>query len=187
MNSLSVSTYVLCFVDKSGKAVHLSYEDNLKLVALTMQSSHGPMASQKLEPLGVFDMIGKNRREQWSSLGAMSKLQAMEGFIDSLDRLCPSFRPYIEAIKKDREERRKKAAEDQTRRQQELEAETKRQDAKKLIEFEKHREEIQRRKLQDALNQQTYFQFKEYAEKQVRKLIFFSIFMNFAHFDFNFF
>lgn len=38
--------------DKSGKAVHLSYEDNLKLVALTMQASHGPINLQKLEPLG---------------------------------------------------------------------------------------------------------------------------------------
>ena len=36
----------------SGKAVHLSYEDNLKLVALTLQASHGPINLQKLEPLG---------------------------------------------------------------------------------------------------------------------------------------
>lgn len=166
VNSSSISTYLFNFLDKSGKAVHLSYADNLKLVALTMQSSHGPLENQKLEPLGVFDVIGKNRREQWASLGSMSKLQAMEGFIDLLDRLCPSFKPYLEAIKKDREEKKKQAAMDQVRRQQELEAETKRQEEKKLIEFEKHREEIQRRKLQDALNQQTYYQFKEYAEKQ---------------------
>lgn len=152
--------------DKSGKAVHLSYEDNLKLVALTMQSNHGPIEQQKLEPLGVFDMIGKNRREQWQSLGAMSKLQAMEGFIDLLDRLCPSFKPYIEAIKKDREEKRKQATIDEANKSRELEAEKKRQEENKLIEFEKHREEIQRRKLQDALNQQTFYQFKEYAEKQ---------------------
>lgn len=153
--------------DKSGKAVHLSYEDNLKLVALTMQSSHGPFEEQKkLEPLGVFDVIGKNRREEWAKLGAMSKLQAMEGFIDLLDRLCLSFKPYVEAIKKDREEKRKQADIDEARKLTELEAERKQQEEKKLIEFEKHREEIQRRKLQDALNQQTFYQFKEYAEKQ---------------------
>jgi golgi resident protein GCP60 len=144
----------------------LSYEDNLKLVALTMQSSHGPMEQQKLEPLGVFDVIGKNRREQWAQLGTMSKLQAMEGFIDLLDRQCPAFKPYIEAIKKDREEKRKQAEIEDSRRSIEQEAEKKRQEAKKLIEFEQHREEIQKRKLQDALNQQTIFQFKEYAEKQ---------------------
>lgn len=153
-------------LDKSGKAVHLSYEDNLKLVALTMQAGHGPMEKQKLEPLGVFDVIGKNRREQWSHLGLMSKLQAMEGFIDLLDRLCPAFKPCIEAIKKDREEKRKQAQIDEARKVTEQEAERKHQEEKKLIEFEKHREEIQRRKLQDALNQQTFFQFKEYAEKQ---------------------
>lgn len=154
------------FTDKSGKAVHLSYEDNLKLVALTMQSNHGPFEHQKLEPLGVFDVIGKNRREQWASLGTMSKPQSMEGFIDLLDRLCPSFKPYVEAIKKDQEEKRKQAEIDEARKLTELEVERKQQEATKLIEFEKHREEIQRRKLQDALNQQTFYQFKEYAEKQ---------------------
>lgn len=34
------------------KIIHLSYEDNLRLVALTMQASHGPITQQKLEPLG---------------------------------------------------------------------------------------------------------------------------------------
>lgn len=131
-----------------------------------MQANHGPIETQKLEPLGVFDVIGKNRREQWATLGSMSKLQAMEGFVDLLDRLCPSFKPYVEAIKQDREEKRKQAEIDEARKLTELEAEKKRQEERKLIEFEKHREEIQRRKLQDALNQQTFYQFKEYAEKQ---------------------
>lgn len=59
-------------LDKSGKAVHLSYEDNLKLVALTMQASHGPLVLMKLQPLGVFDVIGKDRRNQWAILGKKS-------------------------------------------------------------------------------------------------------------------
>lgn len=138
----------------------------MKLVALTMQSNHGPIEQQKLEPLGVFDMIGKNRRLEWSSLGSMSKLQAMEGFIDLLDRLCPSFKPYIEAIKQDREEKQKQARIEDERKSKELEKEKEQQEERKLNEFEMHREEIQRRKLQDALNQQTFYQFKEYAEKQ---------------------
>lgn len=96
----------------------------------------------------------------------MSKLQAQEGFVDLLDRLCPSFKPYIEAIKKDLEEKRKQAEIDEVRKLSLLEAERKQQEEQKLIEFEKNREEIQRRKLQDALNQQTFYQFKEYAEKQ---------------------
>jgi golgi resident protein GCP60 len=131
-----------------------------------MQASHGPMEQAKLEPLGVFDVIGKSRRLHWQQCGSMSKLQAMEGFIDLLDRLCPSLKPYIEAVKKDAEEKHKQAEISEARRRLEEEAERSRQEEKKLIEFEKHREEIQRRKLQDALNQQTYYQFKEYAEKQ---------------------
>lgn len=52
--------------------MHLSYEDNLKLVALTMQASHGPLVLMKLQPLGVFDVIGKDRRNQWAMLGKKS-------------------------------------------------------------------------------------------------------------------
>lgn len=131
-----------------------------------MQANHGPIENAKLEPLGVFDVIGKHRREQWSQLGSMSKLQAMEGFIDLLDRLCPTFKPCIEAIKKDKEEKRRQADIEETHRLAELEVEKKRKEEERELQFEKHREEIQRRKLQDALNQQTFHQFKEYAEKQ---------------------
>lgn len=40
-------------------------------------------------------MIGRDRRKVWESLGDLSKLQSMEGFIDLLDRLCPIFRPFV--------------------------------------------------------------------------------------------
>lgn len=138
----------------------------MKLVALTMQASHGPMSENKLEPLGIFDVIGKNRREQWSSLGTMTKLHAMEGFIDLLDRLCPSFRPYVEALKQDRNEKMQQAAIDQAQKMKELEDQKKSFEAESKIQEEKYREEMQRRKLQEALNQQTFYQFKEYAERQ---------------------
>ncbi|XP_070490303.1 Golgi resident protein GCP60 [Chironomus tepperi] len=154
------------YKDKSGKAVHLSYEDNLKLVALTLQASHGPINQQKLEPLGVFDVIGRDRRNQWTLLGDMTKLQSMEGFIDLLDRLCPSFKPYIEAIKQDREEKKRIEEVENAKKKELMEAQQKREEEQRLLENEIHREEIQRRKLQDALNEQTFYQFKEYAEKQ---------------------
>jgi golgi resident protein GCP60 len=157
--------YIL-FVDNSGKAVHLSYEDNLKLVALTMQASHGPFSQQKLEPLGVFDVIGRDRRNQWALLGDINKLQAMEGFIDCLDRLCPAFKPYVEAIKKDREEKSKQKEIEDAKKEQQLELERKKLEEENATQNDRLREEIQRRKLQDALNQQTFHQFKEYAEKQ---------------------
>ncbi|KAG5672164.1 hypothetical protein PVAND_002317 [Polypedilum vanderplanki] len=154
------------YKDKAGKAVHLSYEDNLKLVALTMQASHGPISQQKLEPLGVFDVIGRDRRNQWTLLGDMNKLQAMESFIDLLDKKCGTFKPYVEAIKKDHEEKQRLEEIEKAKKVELLEAERKREEEQRLLENEMHREEIQRRKLQDALNEQTFFQFKEYSEKQ---------------------
>lgn len=96
----------------------------------------------------------------------MTKLQAMEGFIDLLNQLTKALKPYIEAIQKDREEKKRLEDIENARKQETLEAERKLEEEQKLLENEKHREEIQRRKLQDALNQQTFFQFKEYAEKQ---------------------
>jgi hypothetical protein len=90
----------------------------------------------------------------------------MEGFIDLLDRLCPSFKPYIEAIKQDREEKKRKEEIENVKKRELMEAQQKHEEEQALLETEIHREEIQRRKLQDALNEQTFYQFKEYAEKQ---------------------
>lgn len=154
------------YKEKSGKAIHLSYEDNLKLVAFTQQAAHGPLDLTKAPPLGMFDVIGKDRRIAWQQLGTITKLQAMEGFIDLLDRLCPLFKPYVEAIKKDKEEKARQAEQDQIQRTEAQAAEKERLEEQRRIEDEKNREELQRRQLQDALNQQTYHQFKEYAEIQ---------------------
>ncbi|XP_065095385.1 Golgi resident protein GCP60 isoform X2 [Ochlerotatus camptorhynchus] len=154
------------YKEKSGKAIHLSYEDNLKLIAFTQQAAHGPLDPSKAPQLGMFDVIGKDRRIAWQHLGTITKLQAMEGFIDLLDRLCPQFKPYVEAIKKDREEKARQAQVEEARRIEQVEKEQEKLVEMKRIEDEKNREEIQRRQLQDALNQQTYHQFKDYAEKQ---------------------
>jgi hypothetical protein len=48
--------------EKEGKAVHLSYEDKLKLVAYTCQVSHGKLNPDTVPPLGVLDVIGRDRR-----------------------------------------------------------------------------------------------------------------------------
>lgn len=72
--------------DKEGKALHLSYEDRLKLVAYTQQAAHGPLDVNSAPPLGVLDVIGRDRRAAWQALGQMSQIQAMAGFIHTLDR-----------------------------------------------------------------------------------------------------
>lgn len=145
--------------------MQFTYEDNLKLVAFSQQALHGSV-TDSLPPIGAFDVIGRDRRVAWQNLGNISKSQAMEGFIDSLDRLCASFRPYVEAIKKDNEEKERLAEEENRRRQEQLALEHQREIDRKLVEEQKSREEMQKRKLQDALNQQTYLQFRAYAEKQ---------------------
>lgn len=162
---LLISWLPFCFTDKSGKAVQFSYEDNLKLVALTQQAVHGPV-SENAPPIGAFDVIGRDRRVAWQNLGNISKLQAMEGFIDLLDRLCTTFRPYVEAIKKDKEEKQRQAMEEERKHKEQLELERQRATEQQLLEEQKNREEVQKRKLQDALNQQTYIQFRAYADKQ---------------------
>ncbi|XP_026670091.1 Golgi resident protein GCP60 isoform X2 [Ceratina calcarata] len=152
--------------EKAGKAVHLSYEDKMKLVAFTQQVTHGKYIPEKALPLGVLDVIGRDRRLAWQNLGDISKEQAMEGFIILLDKLCPLFRTVVEAQKRDIEEKLRLKEEEEARkleeqqRLRELEEERKREEEARL------KEEIQRRQIQDALNQQTYYQFKMYAEQQ---------------------
>ncbi len=50
------------FSDKQGKAVHFSYEERLKLSALNCQISHGKFNPETAPPIGVLDVIGKDRR-----------------------------------------------------------------------------------------------------------------------------
>jgi len=154
------------YLEKEGKAVHLSYEDKLKLVAFTQQVTHGKCTAENAPPLGVLDVIGRDRRLAWQNLGDISREQAMEGFIVLLDKLCPLFRTVVEAQKRDSEEKQRLKKEeeakklDEERKLKELEEERKKQEEERL------KEETQRRQIQDALNQQTYYQFKVYAEQQ---------------------
>ncbi|XP_025158975.1 Golgi resident protein GCP60 [Harpegnathos saltator] len=154
------------YKEKKGKAVHISYEDKLKLVAFIQQVTHGKCTTENAPPLGVLDVIGKDRRMAWQNLGDITKEQAMEGFIVLLDKLCPLFRTVAEAQKRDFEEKERLKKEEEARmleeerKLKELEEERKKQEEERL------KEETQRRQIQDALNQQTYHQFKMYAEQQ---------------------
>ncbi|EDW86292.1 uncharacterized protein Dwil_GK15898 [Drosophila willistoni] len=151
------------YKQNSGKAIHLSYEDNLKLIAFKQQASLGPFNTTHAPALGVLDVIGRDRQQHWQLLGDISREQAMEGFIDLLDTMCSAFRPYIEAVRQNRDTTLKA---DLKRMEQEKEERTKREREQKELLEEGYKEELQRRQLQDALNKQTYQQFKLYAEKQ---------------------
>ncbi|EDX02089.1 Golgi resident protein GCP60 [Drosophila yakuba] len=147
----------------SGKAIHLSYEDNLKLIAFKQQAALGPFNTSRAPALGVLDVIGRDRQQHWQLLGEITREQAMEGFVDLLDTMCSAFRPYIEAVRQDRDETLRKEL---RLMEQEKEARERQENAQQELLEEGYKEELQRRQLQDALNKQTYQQFKLYAEKQ---------------------
>ncbi|KAH8321062.1 hypothetical protein KR074_002121 [Drosophila pseudoananassae] len=151
------------YKQNSGKAIHLSYEDNLKLIAFKQQAALGPFNTSRAPALGVLDVIGRDRQQHWQLLGEITREQAMEGFIDLLDTMCSAFRPYIEAVRQDRDDTLRK---DLKRMELEKEARERQERAQQELLEEGYKEELQRRQLQDALNKQTYQQFKLYAEKQ---------------------
>lgn len=162
-----VYKYGLAFYkDKEGKALHLSYEDKLKLVAYTQQAANGPLNLASAPPLGVLDVIGRDRRAAWQALGLMSQIQAMAGFVHNLDRLSASFKPYLEAILKDLEHKKNQ----ESRKENDEKAYD---ELQKRVMMEKHNqdsnklsEEQQVQRIKDALNAQTYEQFLQYAQQQ---------------------
>ncbi|KAL7292196.1 hypothetical protein TKK_0014150 [Trichogramma kaykai] len=154
------------YKEKEGKAVHLSYEDKLKLVAFTQQVSHGKFSAEKLPDLGVLDVIGRDRRIAWQNLGDMTKEQAMEGFVIFLDKVCPSFKTYVEAQKRDIQEKARLKKEQELQKLEEEKRLQEWNEQKMKEEEERLKQENQRRQIQDALNQQTFSQFKAYAEQQ---------------------
>lgn len=48
--------------EKEGKAVHLGYAEKCSLVGLTQQVIHGPFDPSSSPPVGVLDVVGKDRR-----------------------------------------------------------------------------------------------------------------------------
>ncbi|XP_033208470.1 Golgi resident protein GCP60 [Belonocnema kinseyi] len=154
------------YKEKEGKAVHLSYEDKLKLVAFTQQITHGKCTAENAPPLGVLDVIGKDRRLAWQNLGDISREEAMEGFVVLLDKLCPLFKTVVEAQKRDVEEKQRLQKEEESRKVEEAKRLKELEEEKEKEEEERLKQENQRRQIQEALNQQTYHQFRAYAEQQ---------------------
>ncbi|XP_071441051.1 Golgi resident protein GCP60 isoform X1 [Hetaerina americana] len=154
------------YKENVGKALQLSYKDKLKLVAYTQQVSHGKFNADSLPPLGVLDVIGKDRRLAWQSLGDMPKVEAMINFLDLLVNLCNLFKPFIAAHVQDIKEKERKMKEDLEKKREFEEEKRLIEETKAKEEEEKMKQEQQRRQIQEALNQQTYHHFKAYAEQQ---------------------
>ncbi|EFA02230.1 Golgi resident protein GCP60 [Tribolium castaneum] len=156
------------YKEKEGKAVHFSYEDKLQLVAFSQQVLHGPLseAINKLPPLGTLDVVGKDRRLAWQKLGKLSTDQARAGFVELLSRRCPLFSAYVEAHRREKKEQERKAKEEEKRRLIEEEEKQKKEEEAKLIQEQLTKEEAIKRQIQQALNEQTFDQFRKYAEQQ---------------------
>ena len=83
----------------------------------------------------------------------------MIGFIEGVSESMPHLKPYFEALKKEQEE---------TKEKEKKEAKIAEEEAKtaKIAETERQRQEEQRRQIQDALNRQSYEEFRTYAQQQ---------------------
>jgi len=154
--------YKLClkyYKENEDLSVQLQYNDKLTLVAYTQQAIHGQYTPEKVAPLGALDVIGKDRRNAWAKLGKLSQDEAMVAFIEKISDLMPKIKTYIEThtAAKKAEEERKESEETEKKKKMEEEKEA---GARRLL------EQDQRRQIQDALNRQTYSQFRIYAEQQ---------------------
>ncbi|RWS29044.1 Protein TMED8-like protein [Leptotrombidium deliense] len=151
------------FKDNESKAFHPSYNDRNHLMALVLHVKHGAFLESKAHPLGSFDIIGRDRRQAWSDLKSLCKEEAMSKFIVLLDKLCSTFKPFVEAHKreKDDKERKRVLEEENLKRieQQRIEEEMRLKNASK-------KEELKKLAIQQELNRQTYQQFAAYAQQQ---------------------
>ncbi|XP_045608935.1 Golgi resident protein GCP60 [Procambarus clarkii] len=154
------------YKEKEGKAVHLGYAEKCTLVGLTQQVTHGPYDPMSSPPVGVLDVVGKDRRLAWQALGSMSREEAKQQFIDKVSDLVPTFRPYVEALWADKLEKERLAREEEEREREEEERRKIEEEEQKKEEEERRKQEETKRQIQEALNQQTYEQFRKYAEQQ---------------------
>jgi len=147
------------YKENEGKTLQLPYQLKIDLVALTQQAKLGSLKESNLPPLGTFDIIGKERRAAWSLLGELSKEEAKAQFTSALLKAAPQLNEFI-AEKREERIKELKAEEEEEERNREEE------EKRKAREEERQQEELQRRAIQDALNKQTFGQFKCYAEQQ---------------------
>lgn len=152
--------------DKEGKAFHLGYDQKCKLLAFTQQVSHGSFNPDLHGNVGVLDVVGKDRKIAWQKLGDMSRETAMLSFVETLNSACPLFHACVEAHKKEIEmkaEREKEDLEHQKREEERLKVEAEEEERRQV---EMKEQEEKRKQIKEALNLQTYDQFKSYAEQQ---------------------
>ncbi|XP_012684538.2 Golgi resident protein GCP60 isoform X2 [Clupea harengus] len=172
------------FKEKDGKAFHPTYEEKLRLVALHKQVLLGAYNPDASPEVGFFDVLGNDRRREWSALGCMEKEEAMVEFVKLLNKCCHLFAPFVtshriereeqerkrreeEARQRREEEERERAREEEERRRREEEERLRREEEeRRQAEEERLRVEQQKQQIMAALNAQTAVQFQQYAAQQ---------------------
>ncbi|OZC07929.1 hypothetical protein X798_05036 [Onchocerca flexuosa] len=130
------------------------YEKRLLFMAYSKQVRYGPYDAAA-DDSGWFDFIGNDRMKAWKDLGNLSTSDAMSAFITLLDIVCPSFRDFVS---------------EHLQSQKNLKSEEQQQnnvqsDVSQAVN-DMERFEAQRQQIQEALNRQTYHQFRAYAQQQ---------------------
>lgn len=90
----------------------------------------------------------------------------MFDYVTTLNKQCPLFKPFVEAHKRDLEEKARLQRETEEQQKEDDEEARIAREIHRRAEEEKLRIEEQKRRIQDALNRQTFGQFKAYAEQQ---------------------
>ncbi|CAG5122264.1 unnamed protein product, partial [Candidula unifasciata] len=113
------------FKEKEGKALQLTYQTKLKLVALTKQAAFGKFRPDVSPDVGFLDIelhvntwtdmqnnIGEefieSKQQAWQALGDTSKVEAMAEFVKKMAESCSLFQPYVEAHRAEKEEAERK-------------------------------------------------------------------------------
>lgn len=129
------------------------YEKRLLFMAYSKQVRYGPYDATA-DDSGWFDLVGSDRTKAWKDLGTLSTSDAMSAFITLLDVVCPSFRDFVN-----------EHLQSQVNFKSEEHEENKVQsDFQAMNDLERF--EVQRQQIQEALNRQTYHQFRAYAQQQ---------------------
>ncbi|GMR58985.1 hypothetical protein PMAYCL1PPCAC_29180, partial [Pristionchus mayeri] len=149
--------------ENSGE-LQVSYEERLKFLALSKQVHHGPFDDSQNDA-GWFDFVGNDRTKTWRELGDLPREQAMTSFVFLLDRVCPPFKQFVHdhvaaLPKPEREERIALASVSGGTGEME-------QRGVQPMPIDWHLVESQRKQIQDALNSQTFHQFRAYAQQQL--------------------
>lgn len=147
------------YKEQEVSTLQFPYQLKIDLVALTQQAKLGSLKEADLPPLGTFDIIGKERRAAWELLGDLTKEEAKARFTSTLLKAAPQFNDFIAAKREERIKEEKARAE-------ELERSKEEEANRAAKEVERQQEELQRRAIQDALNKQTFGEFRCYAEQQ---------------------